>query len=390
MSASQDHLNVLIICALESELQAAVAVLESGTNSKFENKYTHPTDLSRLNVRVCEGWNSSDMKVGVVAQTDIGGTESQILLGNLAKFFTATIVAMTGTCAAEENTHGHVEHGCVFVANRATVEMGGTVEEGGDLQVRAEFCELDKGILAAVNELIHLDSYVWLKYVPENAVRPSPRYLQQLILDLVIKSGQDGITKRDLLDKMVDKKLPGMSTMRDDTIRLTYDEILNTMLRSSSSWVSLSPTAECRYFLTDLGKRYSANEAIFPRRDIIVALVDSMLSVPHKHMNLTAELITYKKRVADKNVKAVDMESYYFMKQAIDSFKRNEVPGKAVVMKGISDYGSDASKGDYFHVYAASTSAAFLRHLMTVKQHLFGNYIFVTMYLVHTLEVDCH
>ena len=391
MSDIQDHLNVLIVCALESELQAAVAVLESGTNSKFENKYMHPTDLSGLNVRVCEGWNSSDMKVGVVAQTDLGGTESQILLGNLAKFFTATIVAMTGTCAAEENTHGHVEHGCVFVANRATVEMGGTVEEGGDLQARAKYCELDKGILAAVNELVHLDSHIWLKYVPDNAIRPSPRYLQQLILDLVIKSGMDGISKRDLLDKMVDKKLSGMYTMRDDTTRLTYDEILNTMLQSPSAWISSSPTAECRYFLTDLGEKYATNEAIFPRRDNVVATVDSMLSVPHKDMNLKAKLSTYKKRVADKNVKAVDMEAYYFMKHAIDSFKRNGVPGKVVVIKGIADYGSNASKGDYFHVFAASTPAAFLRHLMTAKKHLFGNLIFVTMYLVIThFNVDCN
>ena len=391
MSDIQDHLNVLIVCALESELQAAVAVLESGTNSKFEKRYTHPTDLNRLNVRVCEGWNSSDIKIGVVAQTDRGGTESQILLGNLAKFFTATIVAMTGTCAAEENTHGHVEHGCVFVANRATVEAGGTVEEGGGLQARAQYCELDKGILAAVNELVHLDSYVWLKYVPKNAIRPSPRYLQQLILDLVIKSGQDGITKKDLLDEMVDKKLPGLSTMEDDRTRLAYDEILNTMSQSSSAWVSLSPTVKYRYFLTDLGERYAANEAIFPRRDNVVATVDSMLSVPHKHMNLKAELSSYKKRVADKNVKAVDMEAYYFMKQAIDSFKRNEIPGRAVVMKGISDYGSSASQGDYFHVYAASTSAAFLRHLLTVKPNLFGNYISVIMYFIMTqFNFDCN
>ena len=373
MSDIKDHLNVLIVCALESELQAAVAVLESGTNSKFEHKYTHPTDLSMLNVRVCEEWNSSKMKVGVVAQTDTGGTESQMLLGNLAKFFTATIVAMTGTCAAEENTHSHLEHGCVFVANRATVEMGGTVDQSGHLKARAQYCELDKGILAAVNELVHSHSDVWLKYVQKNAVRHSPRYLQQHILDLVFKSGQDGITKRDLLDKMVDKKLSGMSTMRDDNIRLTYDDILNTMLQSSSPWVSLSPTAKYRYFLTDVGERYAENEAIFPRRDNVVALVDSMLSSPHKHMNLKEELSTYQKRVADKNVKAVDMEAYYFMKQAIDSFKRNEAPGKAVVIKGISDYGSNASKGDYFHVYAASTPVAFLRHMMTLKQHLFGN-----------------
>ena len=373
MSDIQDHLNVLVVCASEPELQAAIAVLENGTNGKFGNKYTHLTDLSRLNVRVCEGWNSKETKVGVVAQTEMGGTESQMLLSNLAKYFTATVVVMTGICAGDENRHGHVEHGCVFIAKRTTAEMGGKVEEGGDFQARAQYCELDKGILASVNELVQADSEVWLKYIPENAVRPSPRYLQQLILDFAIKSGKAGISKRELLDKMVDKKLPGMTTMSDDDIRLTYDEILDTMIKSSSAWVSASPTAKYRYIATEEGNGYASNEAISSRVDKIIAIVDSMLSVPHKQMNLKAELSAYKTRVADRNVKAVDMEAYSFMKQATESFRRKGVPGKAVVMKGISNYGSNASKGDYFHVYAASTSAAFLRHLMTAKQHLFGN-----------------
>ena len=372
MSDIQDHLNVLLVCASESELQAAIAVLENGTDGKFENKYTHLTDLSRLNVRVCEGWNSRETKMGVVAQTETGGTESQVLLSNLAKYFTATVVVMTGICAGEENRHGHVEHGCVFIAKRTTAEMGGKVEEGGDFQARAQYCELDKGILASVNELVHADSEVWLKYIPENAVRPSPRYLQQLILDFAIKSGQDGISKRELLNKIVDKKLPGMITMSDAKIRVTYDEILDTMMKSSSAWVSASPTAKYRYIATEVGNAYASNEASFPREDEIIGIVDSMLSLPHEHMNLKAELSAYKIRVADRKVKAVDMEAYSFMKQASESFRRKGVPGKAVVMKGISDYGSSASKEDYFHVYAASTSAAFLRHLMTVKQHLFG------------------
>ena len=376
MSDIQDHFNVLIVCALESELQAVKAVLENGTNDKFGNKYTHPRDLNSLNVRVCEGWNSTEMKVGMVAQTEMGGSESQRLLSNLAKYFTATVVVMPGICAGEENVHGQVEHGCVFVAKRTTAEMGGRVEEDGKFQARAQYCELNSGILASINELVHVDSdeCIWLKYIPETAVRPSPRYLQQLILDFAMESGQNGITKRELLDKMMDKELRGMTTMKKDKTRLTYDEILNTMLEQKSPWVSVSPTSKIRYIATKEGEGYAANEAIFPRENDIIAIVDSMLSVSHKDMNLKAKLSDYKTRVADRKVKAVDMEAYYFMNQAKESFKRKEVPGKAVVMKGISDYGSNASKGDYFHVYAASTSAAFLRHLMTVKQHLFGNY----------------
>ncbi|XP_062515454.1 uncharacterized protein LOC134190927 [Corticium candelabrum] len=227
MSDIQDHFNVLIVCALESELQAAKAVLENGTNSKFENKYEHLSDPGSLNVRVCEGWNSTEMKVGMVAQTEMGGSESQRLLSNLAKYFTATVVVMPGICAGEENVHGQMEHGCVFVAKRTTAEMGGRVNKGGEFHARAQYCELNSGILAAVNELVHVDSDEWLKYVPETSVRPSPRYLQQLILHFAMESGKNGITKRELLDKMVAKKLRGMTP-------LTYDEILNTMLKQSS------------------------------------------------------------------------------------------------------------------------------------------------------------
>ena len=244
MSDIQDHFNVLIVCALESELQAIKAVLENETNGKFENKYTHPRDLSILSVRVCEGWNSTEMKVGMVAQTEMGGSESQRLLSNLAQYFMATVVVMLGICAGEENVHSQVEHGCVFVAKQTTAEMGGRVDEGGEFHARAQYCELNKGILASVNELVNVDSdeCIWLKYIPERAVRPSPRYLQQLILDFAMESGQNGITKRELLDKMVAKKLRGMTTMKEDKTRLIYDEILNTMVKQSSPWVSVSPT----------------------------------------------------------------------------------------------------------------------------------------------------
>ena len=101
-----------------------------------------------------------------------------------------------------------------------------------------------------------------------------------------------------------------------------------------------------------------------------------MVSIPHVNLNLKAELKTIKERVGDRKVKAVDMEAHMFMEQVIEIFARQGVPGKAIVMKGIADYGSNESRGDYFQVYAASTSAAFLGHMMTVKQHLFGNYFY--------------
>ena len=376
MTAVVDHFNVFIVCAMESELQATKGVLENGTGSKFENKYLRVEGLSTLNVRMCEKWNSTEMKVGMVAQTQMGGIECQKLVSKLAKYFTANVLVMTGICAGDENKYGHVEHGCVFVANRTTVESGGKVTEGGAYQPRAQYCVLDGGIHASVNELV-TGPNVWLEYIPKNAIRPSPRYLQQLILELILdivskSGGEDGITKKDLLGKLTDMKLPGMTTMDDYDSAMIYDGVLERMLQQKSPWVSR--TVKSSYIATDEGKKYSAGEYPFPRKDKIKAITDCMVSIPHVNLNLKEELKTIKERVGDRKVKAVDMEAHMFMEQAIEIFARQGVPGKAIVMKGIADYGSSESRGDYFQVYAASTSAAFLRHLMTVKQHHFGNY----------------
>ncbi|XP_062515759.1 uncharacterized protein LOC134191192 [Corticium candelabrum] len=326
MSDIQDHFNVLIVCALESELQAAKAVLENGTNSKFERKYTHPRNLSSLNVRVCEGWNSTEMKVGMAAQTEMGGIECQKLLSKLAKYFTANVLVMTGICAGDENKYGHVEHDCVFVATRTTVESGGKVTEGGIYQPRAQYCGLDGGIHASVNELVNGPS-VWLEYIPENAIRPSPSYLQQLILDIVSKSGENGITKKDLLGKLTDMKLPGMTTMGDYDSAMIYDGVLDSMLQQKSPWVSR--TVKYSYNATDEGEKYSADEYPFPREDKIKAITDCMVSIPHVNLNLKAELKAIKERVASRDVKAVDMEAHMFMEQAIlTSLRDREYRGK--------------------------------------------------------------
>ena len=369
MSDKLDHFNVLVVCALPLELRAAIRVLENGNESKFEGKHPH---LPQLNVKVCDKWMSTSMstplKVGMASQTKMGGMETQRILSELARHFSANVVVMTGICAGEEDKYSHTEHGCVIIPNRTTVEMSGKVEEGGQYQPSAEYEPLDNTILASVNELAQENSDVWLRYVPEDAIRPSPRYLQQLILGLVSQSGEDGITKKELLDKMVQKKLHGMTTMDVDKVRLIYDSVLTRMLEQKSPWISCSsPTAKHKYTATQEGNEYKENAAVFPRKDAVSAIVDcTMATMPNVTENLKEELKIIKERMADRKVKAVDMEAHMFMKQGKDSF------GKAVVMKGISNYGTSASKEDYYQVYAASTSAAFLRHLMTVKHHLFS------------------
>lgn len=114
MASIRDHFNVLVVCALESELQAAKRVLEHGTDSRFEEKYL---DLPGLRVHVCEGWNSTHLKVAMAAQTRRGGIYSQLLVSRLAKYFTANVVVMTGSCSGEEGT---IEYGSVVIASRGS------------------------------------------------------------------------------------------------------------------------------------------------------------------------------------------------------------------------------------------------------------------------------
>ena len=76
--------------------------------------------------------------------------------------------------------------------------MGEWKKAGNSIRARPHYCELNRDILAAVNELVYfVESDEYLRYIPETAVCPSPRYLQQLILDFVLQSGQDSITKRE-------------------------------------------------------------------------------------------------------------------------------------------------------------------------------------------------
>ncbi|XP_062515377.1 uncharacterized protein LOC134190857 isoform X3 [Corticium candelabrum] len=81
------------------------------------------------------------------------------------------------------------------------------------------------------------------------------------------------------------------------------------------------------------------------------------------------DMTNVKQRMADHNIRAIDREAHSFMEQATDSFS----PGLPVVMKGISDYGTESSKLMYYEAYAAATSAAFLRHFITEKKSVISS-----------------
>ena len=390
MATARDHFNALVVCALPTELEAAKRVLENGSDTRFEKR--HPS-LPHINIDVCEKWNSTPLKVAMASQPRYAGIECHLFVSDLAKYFTANVVIMTGICAGHEKQ----EPGSVVIAKRTTIESGGKElekkadgdkekkadgdkekkadgdkEKKTEFETKAEYKDLDDRILKAAQELALQDSGEWMKYIPKDAVRPSTRYVQELILKCVLDTDppEAGIEHRDILAQMKGENLPGMTEM-------IYCDVLEKMQGQENAWLRTKVDFEHIYIATDQGKGYSKKAPGFPRGDKITAIVDSMATIPNVNEDLKEAMPIYRKRMADRNVKAVDMEAHNFMKQASASF------GLAVVMKGISDLGSSASKIDYFQIFAASTSAAFLRHMMTARQDLFGNYYKIFVYTVH-------
>lgn len=355
--AKRDYFHVLIVCPRESELQAARRVFEHQSITKFESAHT---DLS-FNLRLCRGWKSLPLNVAMVAQVRPGGIETMKLVSELAKHFSAGLIAMTGVCAGEENKYTGVEYGTVVVAKRTTTESGGLSQADGTYQPHALYIDLDKQISPTINELIQLgESHIWLEYIPGKSYCPSPRYVRELLLDHVLDNGSDGISKRQLLRTVEEATLHSISS-------LVIDEVLSKMQNEAEPWVCAGDEAGV-YKPTDQGERYARSEAGFLRedRDIITVISASMLSVSTETESLDKEIGALKQRVANRDVKAVDHEAHFFMEQATSCFS----PGLPIVMKGISDYGTEVSKMNYYEVCAASTSASFLRHFITQKNYL--------------------
>ncbi|XP_062504391.1 uncharacterized protein LOC134181184 isoform X2 [Corticium candelabrum] len=349
--ARRDHFHVLIVCPQQSELEAARYVFEHETNSKFKEAHT---DLS-CSLYLCREWNNLPLNVAMVAQVESGGIGAMNLVADLANYFSVGLIAMTGICAAEEDKYNRMEYGTVVVANRTTTESGGLEKANETFEPRALYKELDKQISPAINELVATKESSWVDFIPSQLYRPSPRYVKELLLQSVLVNA-GGIVMEDLLTT-VRSKFPGIEM-------LSLDEVLQKVLEESKSWIC----SEGKLLkATNEGKHYANDQPSFPRGDhAIVAVSASIGSVTNEVKDLGKEMKTLKQHMADHDIKAIDREAHFFMEQATDSFS----PGLPVVMKGISDYGTDSSKLNYYKVHAASTSAAFLRHFVTQKNSI--------------------
>lgn len=352
--AKRDHFHSVVVCPSESELQAAQRVFENGTNSKFKSAHT---DLS-FNLRMCRNWNSSGTNMALVAQNKEGGIECSKLIHDIEKHFSADLIAMTGTCAGEEDMFGHVEHGCVLVARRTTTVSGGKERSDGLFDAFAQYKEVDGRLASFIDQLVHESSSEWTKYVPDTDCPPSPRYIRELFLHHVRKSETDGIAKLNLI-KRLGQKIPNMNV-------LVFQEILEKMEKQDHPWLQSTGQFQDMYVITEDGEKYCRLEPSFLREDNITVTFESMGATMNESEDLASNIATLKQRMADRRIKGIDHESHSFMEHATHCFEH----GLAVVMKGVSDYGTEISRQHYYQRMAASTPAAFLRHVITKRMTL--------------------
>ena len=347
----RDYFDVLIVCPRESDLQAALNVFQHKTSSTFVGAHT---DLP-YNIRLSRGWNGLPLNIAMVAQVECGGIETTELVSDLAKYFSVGLIAMTGICSGEEDSNRGIEYGTVVVAKRTTTECEVLKKADGTVQSRARYIELNKTLFPSLNELVETrKNHKWLSYVPADLYRSSPRFVKDLLLECVLD--KQPIAKKMLLTNVV-LKLPSLT-------KHNMNETLEKMQEEQEPLV-YSERRTREYKSTKAGELYPHDQVEFPCEDnIITVIVASIGSMSMETEKLDTEMKEVRLRMADHDIKAIDREAHFFMEQATDSFS----PGLPAVMKGISDYGTEASKLSYYEPYAACTSAAFLRHFITEKE----------------------
>lgn len=370
-SMKRDHFHVMIVCPHEFEVQAARRVFERDTNSRFLQAYR---DLP-FNIRICRDWNLSGTNVAVVAQAHPGGIECMKLICQVAMHFSVDLIAMTGLCSAAEFKCGGVELGSVMVARRTTTLLGRKETEDGQYEMQSQYKEVDKDLVPLISQLVNEGSDEWMKYVPDEAHPPSPRYIRDLTLNVVGEASSEGRSKRQLMDQL-QQQLPHVD------IRV-FDEILNMMRRQPDPWVEATGQYGDMFVITAEGEKYY-RERQFLRKDNVTVVFDSMASTNDETEDLASRLTTLKQQLGDRNVKAIDCESHYFMEKATECF----APGHAVVMKGVSDPGSLISKLQKYQKFAASTPAAFLRHFITRRMNLKNTSVLTASVLIAESKSD--
>lgn len=299
----RDRFHALVVCAQESELQAAQHVFEKETKDKFVRAHH---DLP-CNLRLCREWMSSpSTSVALVAQPIPGGTECMKLLSQLAKYFSADLIAMTGICAGEENKYGRIEYGSVVVAQRTTTARDGKVTTHARYHTQARYEDVDRRLAPSLRQLAAEGVKDWIKCIPDIARGPSARCVRELILHEMKKCGPTGIAKLQLLDRLKELHLPDMS-------RMAFDEILYQLMKQTDPWLQ----AKIRYgdtlILTENGEKYVSTQVDFPRKDMLSVAFDSMGAIDYESDILeTGMLSLMRNKRNGKSFKLIDKNCFTY------------------------------------------------------------------------------
>ena len=348
----RDHFDVLIVFGDPLDLEAVRRVLENEIESAFVEPNDHIEVIDGL--RVCRNWNNSPLTVALIAQSDVGGKACTMpLLERMTCLFDVDVVVMTGVCSGVDRVHGGVEYGTVVVTTSTSTEGGGEKQSDGEVLAHGDPEKMVEDVDVVIEQAIARlgGRSDWLETIPQSERRASPRYVEEMMLDEVMKSNY-GVHTRDLFSRLKSEVI--MKEMDERTLNSILEQMVNT-----KGWVSVEGgIVRC----TARGEEYAQNAYEFPRADEINVLMGEVGSTCGVTVNYL-EMKQYHKQIANRKLKGIDVEAYQFMSRCKDVFPHC-VP---LVMKGVSGYGT-TDKRDYYQTYAALTGVAFLRHLLGLRQ----------------------
>ncbi|XP_062505038.1 uncharacterized protein LOC134181787 [Corticium candelabrum] len=348
----RERFHVLVLCSLYSEVEAARRVLEYESESAFVDAHTEVI----TGLCVCRNWNDSGLTIALIGQSDVGGKKCASRLIHLTRLFRVDVAVMTGVCSGIERYRGAVEYGTVVVAKSTSTEGEGLKRSDGKYEARGDPEKMNEDVGVVIEQAIARlgERSDWLATIPRSERLASPRYVEEMMLDEVMKSS-DGVSKTDLFDKLESEEI------MKNWSRKMLDSILEQMVKTRG-WVSVE-----RGVVRCTASGEERENSAFPCADKIRVVIGGIGSISYETVNLPNDIEQYKKRMANSQLKGIDMEAYTFMSHCKEVF-----PGcVCLVMKGIKNDGT-ANRHEYYHQFAASTPVAFLRYLLglTPFRHL--------------------
>ena len=350
-------IHLLVVCALPKELKAAKDAIGAQEWEEIGEDIRSGTMGYRVSVADVTWKNHSKkseapVTVGVVAQSRSGGQATSNLLGSLNSQFDVNFLAMTGCCAGVEED---VDCYSVIVAEKTTALEREKHLESGEVQHQvAPGGDLEHKLIQAVNSLLtNLKVSDWLGPNVSGTAPPSPRLVRESLLRAIEDSGK---SSKDAIEKAVQE----IKNVNKDI----YPNILKKLVKEGliEKREEKEPQMRILCYLSDKGAKHVSDlpfGLLCPDKDPSVCLT-TMFTGQDVLVNFESVLSELKKATGQRKITGVDMEAHHFMVQANHYFPKSW----CIVMKGVSDYGTLASKEKYNQEYASKCATLFLKYFL--------------------------